>query len=65
MNWIDLEKELPPNGVDVLCCFIGWDDMVFQRVLSYDEDENYFDDWNGVMHEGITHWTYLPKAPQI
>jgi len=63
MEWISVKDKLPMDGEDYLCVFEGWDGMFFQRTLTYDVDEKFWDDWNGCQHEGITHYMKLPKPP--
>jgi len=65
MNWINVNKELPNTDIDVLCVFTGWDDMIFQRVLCYDDIEKHWYDWNGTPHDNITHWMPLPEPPSV
>jgi hypothetical protein len=66
MKWISTNDRLPEPNVDVLVNFIGWDDMVFQRVLEYCSIEKNFIDHNGESYEIdiVTHWTPLPKPPR-
>ena len=64
MEWISVNDKLPQDDIDVLCLFTGWDDMQFQRVLSYDELEKEWVDWEGYTHNKITHWMPLPNPPK-
>ena len=63
MKWINVEDRLPKNNTDVLACFEGWDDMIFQRVLSCDKGE--WTDQDGMdFSNEVTHWMELPKDPK-
>lgn len=63
-GWVRVEDGLPKDEEEVLCLFTGWDDMQFQRTLSYDKIEKNWYDWNGVKHETVTHWQPLPDKPE-
>lgn len=46
-TWVSVDERLPDDEEDYLCEFIGWDDMRFQRVLSWDLIEECWSDHNG------------------
>jgi len=64
MEWISVIERMPKDDEDVLCVFTGWDDMKFQRVLSFDEAHGEWVDWNGLKHNNVTHWMELPANPE-
>ena len=64
-NWISVEDRLPINDDEVLCVIKGWDDMDYQRTLSYDVPHKEWGDWNGEEYNTVvTHWQPLPEPPK-
>ena len=59
-KWILISDRLPDNGVDVLAAFVGWDDIIFQRTLEYDNENNEWSDWNGIDYYTVLAWQPLP-----
>ena len=64
MEWISVNDKLPKHEEDVLCAFLGWDNITFQRVLSYDTENEVWYDWEGNCYRKITHWMELPSEPK-
>lgn len=70
MNWISVEKELPPKSTDVLVWYVksgGWKEGITQAGMFYDGGlERWV--WMGWENEDaysgeVTHWMPLPKGP--
>ena len=60
-KWILTKDELPSQGVEVLAVFVGWDDLLFQRTLEYDNENNEWSDWNGIDYHEVIAWMPLPE----
>jgi hypothetical protein len=58
IQWIDVDHELPPRGIDVL---IACADGVQQGVRRTDAFRSYLRGNNPVFD--VTHWAYLPRHP--
>jgi len=65
IKWISIDKRVPENGIDVLTYSASYDggigitinthnDGIFRFLESEKENKFY-----------ITHWAYLPDAPEI
>mgnify|MGYP003654795070 CR=1 FL=1 len=59
-KWILVKDRLPENGIEVLAAFVGWDDIIFQRTLEYDNDHKEWGDWNGEEYNSVIAWQPLP-----
>ena len=67
MEWISVKDRLPNLSDfenELLCCFKGWDDMYFMRILEYDANYEEWSDWQGEVYKNVTHWMPLPKPPK-
>lgn len=62
MEWISVKDRLPDNAGDVLCLFIGWDDMIFHGVAFHEEDGWYDSDGESV--NNVIYWMPLPEPPK-
>ena len=59
-KWILISDRLPDNGQEVLAAFVGWDDLIFQRTLEYDNENNEWFDWSGIDYYTVLAWQPLP-----
>lgn len=64
-KWILVENRLPENGIDVLAAFVGWDDIIFQRTLEYDNEGEEWSDWNGQEYSKVIAWQPLPSDKNL
>ncbi len=64
-KWILISDRLPDNGQEVLAAFVGWDDLIFQRTLEYDNENNEWSDWNGIDYYTVIAWQPLPDDKHL
>lgn len=65
LNWKNAITDPPENDDDVLVCWLGWDDQIIKRTLSYDPPHKEWGDWKGdVYKEEVMYWVPLPEAPE-
>lgn len=63
MDWISAIDNPPIDDADVLCAFIGWDDLTFQAIYHYEPLEKKWYNSDGYIAENVTHWMPLPNNP--
>jgi len=61
MNWIKVEDRMPDCYIVVIAAFVGWNDIVFIRVLDYDPTHNEWSDHEGEIYTTVTHWAVIEK----
>ena len=59
-KWILVTEELPQENKELLVAFVGWDDIIFQRTVEYDYENDEWSDWNGEVYENVIAWQQLP-----
>jgi len=59
-KWILVTEELPQENKELLVAFVGWDDIIFQRTIEYDYENDEWSDWNGEVYENVIAWQQLP-----
>ena len=64
-DWISVKDRLPENDDDVIGVFLGWDDIEFQVVISYDHIEKGFFDNEGSENKKIQYWMKLPSTDNL
>ena len=69
-DWILIKDRLPNESYThetLLVAFIGWDDIIFQRTLEYDYQNDEWSDWNGQIYknETIIAWQQLPSTSDL
>ena len=64
MEWISVKDRLPNDEEDYLIIYLGWDDLIFHKVLYYCKTEKVWYD-NNMDEYIVTHWQPLPEPPSI
>lgn len=62
MDWISIEKDYPPVGVNVLVCSRNGKMAITSRQTSVNGKGRW--KGSGTFNDSITHWMYLPKPPK-
>jgi len=70
-NWIDITKQLPPEGESVIiiydCCGEPNIDIMKRSTIKIHEHtyENHFENSRGFLTEDVTHWIPLKPLPKM
>lgn len=61
-EWIDVKKEMPEQGKEVLIFQVKWGDCY---LATYSEKkESWFDDCGDKLESPVSHWMPLPEPPK-
>ena len=61
MKWIQVSEELPDEDVDKLVVIVGWDDILYHKILAYDLETNTWFDCHGYDSYEVVKWKDLDK----